>query len=87
LGYTTPETATLLGTPARLPLFFGGSVRATDATFYSPSAIEWLSSMGVIALAAMGFSLGWLALPLEGEPEAARPEPRRLSGFEPAAGD
>ncbi|MBI3361931.1 MAG: polysulfide reductase NrfD, partial [Chloroflexi bacterium] len=72
LGYTTPETATLLGTPARLPLFFGGSVRATDATFYSPSAIEWLSSMGVISLAAMGFSLGWLALPLEGEPEAAR---------------
>ncbi len=72
LGVGTPVTASLFGELARLPFFFGGSVRATDPTFYSPSAIEWLSSMGVIALAVMGFSLGWLVLPLQGETE---PEP------------
>jgi molybdopterin-containing oxidoreductase family membrane subunit len=72
IGVGTPVTASLLGEHASLPFFFGGSVRATDPTFYSPSAIEWLSSMGVIALAVMGFSLGWLILPLQGE---AEPEP------------
>lgn len=87
LNIGTPIAASLLNEPARLPLFFGGSVQATDPTFYSPSAIEWLSSMGVIGLAVMGFSLGWLVLPLQPEPEAGLPELRRFAGFESAPGD
>jgi molybdopterin-containing oxidoreductase family membrane subunit len=87
LGVGTPITASLLGERASLPFFFGGSVRATDPTFYSPSAIEWLSSMGVIALAVMGFSLGWRVLPLQGEaqPEPASRETNRFARLEAGA--
>jgi molybdopterin-containing oxidoreductase family membrane subunit len=69
LGYSPTATALLaLDTrPASLPLFFGGALRATDPSFYSPSAIEWLSSMGVVALAAMVFTLGWHILPLQSD--------------------
>lgn len=69
LGYSPTATALLaLDTkPASLPLFFGGALRATDPSFYSPSAIEWLSSMGVIALAVMAFSIGWRILPLQSD--------------------
>lgn len=87
LGVGAPVTASLVGEPASLPLFFGGLVRATDPTFYSPSAIEWLSSMGVIGLAVLGFSLGWLILPLQHQPEALQPEPRRFAGFEATFSD
>jgi molybdopterin-containing oxidoreductase family membrane subunit len=65
LGIDTPAATSLLGIPANLPFFFGGAVRANDPAFYSPSALEWLSSMGVIALAVMGFTLGWILLPLQ----------------------
>lgn len=87
LGVGTPVTASLLGKQASLPFFFGGSVRATDPTFYSPSAIEWLSSMGVIALAVMAFSLGWLVLPLQGEYEAPQPGPLPYPLAKPIPGD
>jgi Ni/Fe-hydrogenase subunit HybB-like protein len=69
-------TASTLGNATNVPLFFGGTLRTTDAAFYSPSAIEWLSSIGIIALAVIGFSLGWLLLPLQDEPEAVEPGPR-----------
>jgi molybdopterin-containing oxidoreductase family membrane subunit len=84
LDIGAPVTASLFGERASLPFFFGGSVRATDPTFYSPSAIEWLSSMGVIALAVMGFSLGWLILPLQdkSEPEPAPVEANRFARLE-----
>lgn len=79
LGVGTPVAASLIGAPAKLPLFFGGALRANDPSFYSPSALEWLSSMGVIALAVMGFSLGWLLLPLQeehpSEPSTTPPSP------------
>ena len=79
LGVGTPVTASLISAPAKLPLFFGGALRANDPSFYSPSALEWLSSMGVIALAVMGFSLGWLLLPLQeehpSEPSTTPPSP------------
>lgn len=87
LGIGTPVTASLFGEQARLPLFFGGSMRATDPAFYSPSAIEWLSSMGVIALAAMGFSLGWLILPLQGEESSENPESLSYPVVSPASSD
>lgn len=87
LGVGAPVTASLLGKPASLPFFFGGSVRATDPTFYSPSAIEWLSSMGVIALAVMAFSLGWSILPLQGEHETPKSEPLPYPVAKPITGD
>ena len=70
LGYSNPTATALLALdaqPASLPLFFGGMLRASDPAFYSPSAIEWLSSMGIIALAVMGFTLGWYLLPLQSD--------------------
>lgn len=78
-----PEVIALSGAPARLPLFFGGSVRAQDPTFYSPSPVEWLSSMGLVALAAMAFTAGKQLLPLETGSEPPPPQPRRFPGFEP----
>jgi molybdopterin-containing oxidoreductase family membrane subunit len=87
LGVGAPVTASLLGKPASLPFFFGGTVRATDPTFYSPSAIEWLSSMGVIALAVMAFSLGWAILPLQGEYEAPKSGPLPYPVVKPIPGD
>jgi molybdopterin-containing oxidoreductase family membrane subunit len=87
LGIGAPVTASLTGARASLPFFFGGSVRATDPTFYSPSAIEWLSSMGVIALAAIGFSLGWLILPLQSEVESEKPATIPYPVVQPATGD
>ncbi len=87
LGVGAPVTASLLGRPASLPFFFGGSMRATDPSFYSPSAIEWLSSMGVIALAVMAFSLGWLILPLQGEYEAPKSAPIPNPLAKPITGD
>lgn len=87
LGIGAPLTETLTSRPASLPLFFGGAVRATDATFYSPSTLEWFSSMGVIALAAIGFTLGWLVLPLQddSEHESAPAAADRLTRLEAAA--
>jgi len=82
IGPTSQTVAALTTTRTTLPLYFGGQVRAQDATFYSPSLIEWLTSTGVIAWATLIFSLGKLFLPLEAEqPEPTLP-PRRLSGFD-----
>lgn len=80
MGIGVPIVDSLLGTQARLPFFFGGSVRATDATFYSPSGIEWLSSMGLVALTVIGFSIGWLILPLQDEAHAHSDQPIPTSG-------
>jgi Ni/Fe-hydrogenase subunit HybB-like protein len=77
MGIGVPVVGSVLGEQAALPFFFGGAVRATDATFYVPSAIEWLTSMGVIALAVIGFSLGWRLLPLQAESQEHAPEPAR----------
>lgn len=81
--------AALLGPINRLsavPLLFGGAVRATDPSFYSPSLIEWLTTVGVLALAAIAFSLGWMWLPLEEGPASKTVITRRFPGFEPATG-
>ena len=90
LADLAPATqANLLGPTSRvsaLPLLFGGAVRSSDPSFYSPSMWEWLTSLGVLALAAIAFSLGWLWLPLERLPEPPAPQPRRFSGFSPARG-
>jgi len=84
LGIGTPVTASIMGVPAKLPLFFGGALRANDPSFYSPSALEWLSSMGIIALAVMGFSVGWLLLPLQ-EEEHAPESPDRFAKLHASA--
>jgi molybdopterin-containing oxidoreductase family membrane subunit len=90
LADVLPATqAVLLGSAGRasaLPLLFGGAVRSTDPSFYSPSMWEWLTTVGLLALAAIAFSLGWLWLPLEKLPEPPAPEPRRFSGFDSARG-
>jgi hypothetical protein len=43
--------------------------------------------MGVIALAAMGFSLGWLILPLQSEVESEKPATIPYPVVQPATGD
>lgn len=79
----------LLGSTSRisaLPLFFGGAVRSTDPSFYSPSLWEWLTSVGLLALAAIAFSLGWLWLPLERLPEPPASQPQRFISFHSVGG-
>jgi Ni/Fe-hydrogenase subunit HybB-like protein len=75
------------GRVSTLPLLFGGAVRSTDPSFYSPSMWEWLTTLGLLALAAIAFSLGWLWLPLEGLPELPTPQMRRFPGFNSGRGN
>ena len=73
----TPLSAAITG--AHLPLVFSGSILDKNAALYSPSDLEWLSSMGVIALATMGFTLGWILLPLEETHEELAAESDRFA--------